>query len=641
MPGLTLWLSTEQGAEDLTRRFRSAQATMRHAPDYRETVELEVAGCRIGHVAYMEYPVRFFRCGSFLIGVEGRVFGRTRSRLESELTDLADRVMGDREKGPAAARRWILANDGDYVVSIVRRDGGSLVVLNDPLGRLPLYFHVGPIGAALARECKFIAALRGAAGLDRLAWAQHLWMGYPLGRRTLFDGISRAPGGFLFRAESFNGRIECRVEELFTFNFDEKDEGPSLSRRASELADAFSGAAANAVATDGPTSVVLSLSGGNDSRSVAAALKRSGVPFSAATYRTAESAQDASGEDSRIAARIAQTLEIPWELIPLRAPDEQDEGRLVWMKDGLNFVGMAFLLNFLEQLAGRRGRGAICVTGDGGDKALPDIRSRRAQSVKELMDVVITEHALLSADVAEEILGLGPGTLRADLEGHLALYPERGFAQKAVHFKVYERGRKWLFEGEDRNRFFLWQASPFYTFSFFRMAMRVPDRLKKGDALYREFQNRLNPALTRIEHAGTGRPIGVPPPGWNARLRAAGRYLPKPLKASARRLIRLAHRGSSDATPGRYAFRAGEVERYRHSVMAFEPVRRMLESASARQYFNWRTLAILEEISSGIRRDYGAPDGRLSGSGSRPNNGGDVLAGQPIGYGPRDSGGGS
>ena len=159
MPGLTLWLSPDGGDLDLTDRFRQAQAVMCHAPDYAATLGLDAAGSRVGHVAYPEYPVSYIRRPSYVVVVEGRVFDRAPSALEAELTQLAEVVLGDPEAGVAAMRRWILGNDGDYVIAIADAGGQKLVVLTDPLGRLPLYFHMHEAGVAVARECKFIATL--------------------------------------------------------------------------------------------------------------------------------------------------------------------------------------------------------------------------------------------------------------------------------------------------------------------------------------------------------------------------------------------------------------------------------------------------------------------------------------------------
>ena len=608
MPGLTLWLSADGGDLDLTDRFRRAQATMCHAPDSAATLGHHAAGSRVGHVAYPEYPVSYIRRPSYVVVVEGRVFDRAPPALEAELTQLAEVVLGDPEAGVAAMRRWILGNDGDYVIAIADAGGQKLVVLTDPLGRLPLYFHTAEAGVAVARECKFIATLRGTSEFDRLGWAQYLWIGYPLGHHTTFAGISRAPGGFCLRAEVVGGRVETTTEALVTCNFDEKDESVPHRQWPSKLADSFVAATGASVPTGeeraGP--VLLSLSGGHDSRCVAAALRRCDIPFSGATFRAEDRPEHGSWSDGRVAARIAEHFDVPWELISLREPGVEVVRRLVWMKDGLNYMGL--ILAFFDHLVSRFGRGAIFVTGGGGDKVLPDRRPVGVvRDSRELLESVMAEHAVLGSDVAEDIMGLERGTLPRALEEHLASYPEHDPVQKGVHFKIYERGRKSLFEAEDRNRLFLWHVSPFWTFSFFRTAMSVPDDLKTGYALYRDFKKQLDPSLTRIEHAGIGLSIRMPWLGRDLDLAPVGRRLPKPVRETAKRAL---GRGGGPAAWQRQteqqARQTAESQARELAVVADEPsrasimdpaaVQRMLETASHKQYWDWRTLALLEEL---------------------------------------------
>ena len=64
-----------------------------------------------------------------------------------------------------------------------------------------------------------------------------------------------------------------------------------------------------------------------------------------------------------------------------------------------------------------------------------------------------------------------------------------------------ERGIKWLFEGEDRNRFFFWSVAPYYGQFVFNYAMNVSDNLKSGHKLYNNFLANLSPELLKIKNA--------------------------------------------------------------------------------------------------------------------------------------------
>jgi asparagine synthase (glutamine-hydrolysing) len=72
---------------------------------------------------------------------------------------------------------------------------------------------------------------------------------------------------------------------------------------------------------------------------------------------------------------------------------------------------------------------------------------------------------------------------------------------------IYERAFKWLFEGEDRNRFYFWTVAPFYSAVFFQYAMKCPQKQKADFELYREFFRILSPSLASIENANWRTPL--------------------------------------------------------------------------------------------------------------------------------------
>ena len=140
---------------------------------------------------------------------------------------------------------------------------------------------------------------------------------------------------------------------------------------------------------------------------------------------------------------------------------------------------------------------------------------------------------------AAALMGVEVHEMMDDLHGILPSYPEHDLFQKAVHFSVYERGRKWLFEGEDRTRFFLWQTSPFYDREFFSRCMSVPDDFKVDYRFYSRVLKALSPALTRIPDAH----LGIAPGDVRYRFKRAlvRHYLSLP--ASLRELLRRAVKG--------------------------------------------------------------------------------------------------
>jgi asparagine synthase (glutamine-hydrolysing) len=576
---------------------------MLHAADYAARVDFANGGCLVGSVGYPDYPVSFERFEGWWGLFEGHVYGGSQAERKADLEALGRKIFAPGEDPQLAVREWIRTHDGDYVAVLGREDGTEVVVFTDVLGRLPLYLSQEPRRLVIGRECKFPIALNLNPGVifDRLAWAQELWVGYPLGERTLFQGISRMPGALFLRARRMGDRVSVERQELWRWDFDEKD-SPSrpVDKYAAELVDTFVDGIHKRRERIGAVPFILALSGGHDSRSVAAALKQADVPFDAVTMRAVDASGRRGWADARLAEHIAETVQTPWHLIDLEEVGAEVDERLVQMKDGLNYIGISFILPFLDELVRRYSRQAVYVTGDGGDKLFPDLRPEcRIRTVQDLVAAVSTAHACMPADLAESILELPPGTLLEELTEHLSRYPETELAQRAVRFQFLERGRKWLFEGEDRNRFFLWQVSPFYSLAMFEQAMRVPDQLKVRHKLYRSFQMRLSSVLAQIPHADVGLPIASRQYPWKLRAMALGRRLPRGLKSRIKVWMR--EEGHSFRIPERAldyleGFRREQRQR---SFMNPDPVVRALPSLTYRQYLNWWTLVLLEQRWSG------------------------------------------
>jgi hypothetical protein len=101
---------------------------------------------------------------------------------------------------------------------------------------------------------------------------------------------------------------------------------------------------------------------------------------------------------------------------------------------------------------------------------------------------------------------LPAGTLREELQVLFESYPERDPALRIKHFKIFERGRRCYFEGEDRTRSFLWQDSPFYSLPVFRHCMLVADRQKYYNNFCRQALLALWPKAASTPVTSSGHP---------------------------------------------------------------------------------------------------------------------------------------
>jgi asparagine synthase (glutamine-hydrolysing) len=287
---------------------------------------------------------------------------------------------------------------------------------------------------------------------------------------------------------------------LHTFNFESTQHADrTLGENAKELVALFRESCRHRA--DPTKTNVVSLSGGLDSRAVAAGLHEEGIPFFAATFLQYGRR---SSSDMDIAALLARSYKWEWQPYALDPPLGRHYLRLLRIKNGLNCLGMSFILPFFEQIREKYPRNVTYFTGDGGDKVLPDLRpTKHFDRLEELADFILHMHRISSLKTVALLTQLDDSEIKQGLLASLTSYPERDLAQKYVHFMLYERAMKWAFEGEDRNRFYFWSAAPFYAIRFFSYAMNCPSDQKHLYLLYRHFLRSLSgPAAEVLEARG-------------------------------------------------------------------------------------------------------------------------------------------
>jgi len=534
MPGFALWMSSGTEPRRMDVPFAAALRTMAHGPADLVSSDLSAAGLRVGHVGYADYPIRTWAGERFFIGVEGEIYNKTWARSSSELRELADLWLGTGAAPDEDLRRWILDADGEYVVVMASHDGERALVFADPLGRLPLYCHLSDTEMVVARQSRFVESIVEFPALDPVGAGHFLWLGHLLGRRTLRQGVEFAPAAARFSGRIVSGAVESSLVPLYRHNCDLRDEGRDARvDPAPELVELFTAACRERVETERPRRPLLSLSGGLDSRAVAAGMARAGVPVQCATYLAAGGR---GACEVPIARRLADSLDLPWQLIELDAPGAEDRELLIALKDGLNFVDMAFILDYLRRIKERWGGDTLYLTGDGGDRGLPAFRDIGCpDSLDQRTRRLGRRHAMMPREDAERLFRLEPGTLLEELGAALASYPESSLENKREHYALYDRTRRFLFEGEDRTRCFLWETSPFYSWPFFERAMRVPSVAKAGHRLYTRFLRLLSPACVEIPEP-SGLRVGRPLYRLRSTAENIARNLPLPLKDLVRKI---------------------------------------------------------------------------------------------------------
>jgi asparagine synthase (glutamine-hydrolysing) len=473
-------------------------------------------GCFLAATYHPRYPVAIYENNEFFICLEGTIYGESAAGVDAKLGELAGILFGPPPRPLDRARDWLLATDGDFVIFIQHRKTGSICVVNDALGRLPLYYRHESGRLALSRESRFITNLDNSVEFDRLAIAQYLLLGFMPGDKTFFEGVSRLEPATLIsidpegRADpqsndrsrggaAAGGASRVGFHRLFTFDFSSR-RGREMDAAAcaSRLADIFRKACLDRAGGDGVN--VVSLSGGPDSRAVASALASGKAQFQGATF-LGNSGDDMA--DAKTAETVAGILEVPWRLFKYGPARGSDAMRLLRMKNGGDHLGMSFSMGLFDMIREAWGDRVTFFTGAGGSLVVPDNRpAGRFAGTDELAGHLISRNAILTLPQAAAVTGLRADRIRESIGDYLASCPEHKMSDKYLHFMVCGRDMKRAAEGEDRNRFFFWTVAPFNSLMVIDHAMNCPDGVKSKHRLYREFLSLLSPKAAAIDIVG-------------------------------------------------------------------------------------------------------------------------------------------
>ena len=450
--------------------------------------------------AYPGYPFVFWENNLFYFYLEGYLYGLSQKEMRTALEYLAE-VIFLQDKNTNRISAWVSNTDGDFLIWIGDKKNGRSAIINDRFGRLPVYYLQRSDEVLVSRDVRFITKVCGQCQFDRLGVAHQLLMGHGMGELTPWKDIRRLNPASLFPLNFSRGRVAAK--SLYSYDFSSKRyRDVSLTENAGRLVELFLQSCTSRAGLSNLD--VVSLSGGLDSRSVAAGLASSGRPFTAVTFYKAAYQKR---EESQIARTVANLLGSPFHLIEVRGATAQIVLKLLRLKNGLNSLGMGFLVEFFENIRARLGPDLTYFTGEFGDRALPFIRAAwPLTSLKSLTHYILDSNyhdnfCLKIEDVAA-LTGIRREDLVESIADHLAGYPEESWADKNLHYKIYDRAFRVYNEAEDRNRCYFWSVAPFFAIYFFDYAMNCPDRQKAGYNLYKRFLSTLSPSVRRVPVSG-------------------------------------------------------------------------------------------------------------------------------------------
>jgi asparagine synthase (glutamine-hydrolysing) len=290
---------------------------------------------------------------------------------------------------------FIAELNGLFAGLLIDREQRHALLFNDRFGSERLYTFDKDGAIYFASEAKaLLAVLPELRAFDDTGVAQWLAFGSTLGGRTLFRGITLMPGGSIWRFAPGAPPQRQRYFEPAQW-----EALPALkdAEFEAQLSDTFGRLLPDYLA--GAQPVGLSLTGGLDTRMIAACLPRDTLPAVAYTYA-------AEGNDRlldlKIARSVAAARGIPHQALRIGgdflAQFARHLDRTVWISDGTAGVLGAHELPLSEQA---RALAPVRLTGNFGSEVLRSMSTfKRNGPGNDLLDAALASR--VDAAVAEQ-----------------------------------------------------------------------------------------------------------------------------------------------------------------------------------------------------------------------------------------------
>lgn len=539
MPGMCFVYEKDGYLHEKEPKILKILASLLHYQNYEQKILLKGKDIFLAITRHAKYPVTAIESNELFICIEGTIYGKQQGVIDRELKNLSDKIFSADGNYKEDVLRWLFNTDGDFIVFILHKPSREACIMNNAMARLPLYYFSSGQTLIVSREPRFIANLQGDVRFDRDAISQYLLFGYVPGKRTIFQNIYQLEPASIIKAGGPDG---IRVENMYRHNFEQESTGrKSIKEYRDTLIELLEIACRNRYDTLDKN--IMTLSGGMDSRMVASCLAAMGCEFKSITFRDT---YYISQREVEIAGQVAKVLGSDWKSFQVGLARGKDVLELLRIQSGLNFLGMSFTMPFFRMIEESCGGRITLFTGEGGDKVLRDIRPvGRLKSIDALTEYVLTHNQLMDPGVVSALTGWNASEIVESLKHHLRSYEEQNMKAKYVHFIVYERCLKWLFYGEDRNRFIFWPVAPFYAVDFWSEAMSCPFAFKNRYRLFREMLVRISPEAARIDNYAWNLPIT----SKKMRLYFSARDMYLQLPPPVRRFVR-AHHGTRRALSG-------------------------------------------------------------------------------------------
>ena len=494
MAGISL-IKKQDGLLEKSSSLNEILNNLNYLQSYSSNTVLMNDKIFLGWNKYSEYPIKIIETGDLKIIIEGRIYNKSELTIENEIVNLVENI------SESLLKSWLLSVDGDFVIYSYNIKTNTLIVFNDILGRIPLYFRKREKEIIISRFFRFITDFENNVEFDKTGMGEFLLFGYLLGNRTLYNNVQQMrPATLIIATDN-----EVLVKVINNFNFeDRKYRDKNFKEMVSDLSELFSQACVNRC--NNGNSNLIALTGGMDSRTIAACMAKNKIPFKTTTMVFENKAEK---EETKIAKQVSEIFNAQWTPIHISPPNGKDIDTLLKLKEGMSYLATAFLLPFYRQIFEKFGNNINLITGDKGDKVILSFDNPipKCSSDEELAAYILGEHAMISIAEVSSILNVHKDEILNDLFNLLNSYPEKDFTQKYIHYRSIEKSHKLAYQGEDRHRKYIWTYGPLSSFPFVNYLFNCSDESKKMHKLFIALLESFSPEAAQIFYTNFKSPI--------------------------------------------------------------------------------------------------------------------------------------
>jgi hypothetical protein len=444
---------------------------------------------------YEGYPCLIFEDDRSLILVEGMIYNKSDSVVQSELHNIIDDLTNSQDY-KNGVRDFIDTSDGEFLALLYLKGSGDMLLFNDRWARLPVFYSIQDDRFVLSRELKFILHWLPEIRFDRNWMAEFLVFEYNLGDKSLVKGISSMKPSLLLHTSFSGGAIRTTAEEILPASFDPdylRVPRKDILGRCAELFTESLERRVQKVREKG-YGIVADLSGGHDSRAVFAGLSDLGADFLACNDNLTE------GDEAEIARQVARLYGKNLIHFSTDHPlsDLQQMQRITYATDSqVNCLTSAKCFN--DDLARERsisGRQSHFM-GLGGEFLRH--RYRPIRHYRDLTDMLLGDGFtnLFKVNDACRIAGIDVSDFGHNIDSEIGRFPERSIIGQVTHLN-FERYNKFDNGGENRHRLFSWVVSPFWAKDLFRFVTTKVPLGKIGYIFYADFLRALDPRTWEV-----------------------------------------------------------------------------------------------------------------------------------------------